>query len=180
MFDYKKENVKKIDFTKTTEVNKAISAVSKGYAKLRGELHAVLVAAARHSVLHSDASCMTNLVNSLGNDVNKRNGIDKWVRKYTTLTWGKDAIGNPKYLGKNKVYSFIEDGENVPFYKMDTVADANSMVFDDENLFRIVQGLISKSGKETAALSETGRAFVDTIATAMTQFAPKEEKKKAA
>ena len=128
MFEYN-DKVTKVDFNDNQAVDKAIRAVTTGYAKYKPMLHAALVGCALHAVKHNDASKLTSLYNGLGDEINKKNGIMKWIEKFTSLQYKKNKAGVFMFIGKtvNKKneYAFVIEGEAIPFYDMPEVKKAN-------------------------------------------------------
>ncbi len=167
--------VKKIAID-TKAINNEIAAVAKTSSALAPRIQACLAACSFHAVEHKDCSLLTNLWNSLGNSINKRNGINAWVRKYTSFMLTTDKAGVVKFLGKNKEYTFDTAGEFVAFYDMPEVDKMNSQPFD------IIASLLSLV-KRAEKASEKGeikgtkpKALFNAIEKLATEYAPKEEK----
>lgn len=168
-------NVKKIP-VEAKAISKEIQSVSKASSALAPRIHAVLVACAYHAVQHKDASLVTNLWNSLGNSVNKRNGINSWLRKYTSLTLGKDASGVPRFLGKNKEYTFDTAGENVAFYAMPDSDETNSLPFDLVKAFMSLIKRAEAANKKGTIKNAKARALFTAVEKVAIEYLPKEDK----
>ena len=170
MFKYDETNPKIA--TDTVVLNKAIKSVIGQSAKLGPRLHAVIVACALHSVEHKDASLLTNLYNGLGNSVNKKNGINIWVRKYTSLILKPDKAGILKFIGKSKAYTFDLAGEDNPFYDMPEV-EAAAQPFDLMAMFnRLVTKAENKKDEITDATQVLLLSKLEAISKEFTPVAP--------
>lgn len=168
--------VKKIA-VETKAINKAIKSVATASAALAPRIQAVLIACAYHAVEHKDASLVTNLWNSLGNSVNKRNGINAWLRKYTSLVLTTDKAGVAKFLGKNKEYTFDIAGETVAFYDMPEVEAANSKPFDIIAWLGTAVKRIEAANKKGEIKGAKPKALFFAIEKLADEYAPKEEAK---
>lgn len=168
---YVENKVEKIDATSNDKLDKAISKVVKQVSSMQAQLHAVLVACVTHANLHKDASKLTYLMQNLSDSVNKKNGIDIWIKKYTSLSYGKNKLGQAMYLDKDKKYTFILEGEQIPFYDMPETKKANKPL-TDMLLIAALKGLIAKGSKEGTELTDKGLALIDTLASVFQTFAP--------
>lgn len=171
-------NVKKIAID-AKAINAAIKSVATKSATLAPQIHAVLFAAAAHSVEHKDGSLVTNLWNSLGNSVNKKNGIGQWLNKYTSLRLSTDKAGVAKWLGKNKEYTLDIKAEFIAFYDMPEAEKLNSQPFD---IIASLLSLVKRAEKahEKGEIKGTKpKALFNAVEKLAMEYAPKEEKPKA-
>ena len=170
-------NVKKIP-VETKAINKEIASVAKSSAALAPRIQACLAACAYHAVDHKDCSLLTNLWNSLGNSINKRNGINAWVRKYTSFTLTTDKAGVVKFLGKNKEYTFATAGEFIAFYDMPEVDKMNSQPFDIiASLLSLVKRAERAHGKGEIKGAKP-KALFNAVEKLAMEYSPKDEKPK--
>lgn len=171
-------NVKKIAID-AKAINAAIKSVATKSATLAPQIHAVLFAAAAHAVEHKDGSLVTNLWNSLGNSVNKKNGIGQWLNKYTSLRLTTDKAGVAKWLGKNKEYTLDVKAEFIAFYDMPEAEKLNSQPFD------IIASLLSlvkraeKAHEKGEIKGAKPEALFNAVEKLAMEYAPKDEKPKA-
>lgn len=169
-------NVKKLAIDAKV-INAAIKSVATSANALAPRIHAVLFAAAAHAVEHKDGSLVTNLWNSLGNSVNKKNGIGQWLNKYTSLRLSTDKAGVAKWLGKSKEYTLDVKAEFIAFYDMPEAEKLNSQPFD------IIESLLSLVKRAERAYEKgeikgaKPKALFNTIEHLAEEYKPKEEVK---
>ena len=141
-------------------IKKFVSRDSK--SGLRDELQGLLVACAKHAVEHTSADKLTNLWNQLPDHWNKKNGVGKWISKFTSYELKKDKAGTVKFLAKTvlnqKQHAFVAEGEGTPFWVVDGVEQANSKPF---SLAEALFALVKKADKK--AETSFDKALLDTL-----------------
>lgn len=156
--------VSRIDSTNPKAIDKAIKALNKSGRKFGLMVHAALVAAVEHSVMHSDASKVTALWEACGSYSNKR-GLQMWLSEYTHLTLKKDAAGVTKFLGRDPEtgtasYIFIIAGADIPFFDMQKVKDTDDKPWD---FVASAYALLTKAEKQEKAgkLDDKGKLLLN-------------------
>lgn len=173
MFDFKVNVMPKDDKAIKALETRVLRAYTSKNA--RENLHLLLCAHVLHAIANKSADRLSNLFNALPNTANKQ-GIRIWVQEYTTLEFGKDAAGNPKFIGKDKLYGWKgkEHGGYTlgmvnPFYDMAKVKHAADKPFNFDDLIKAALDKAAKARKE-GKLNEYDAMEAEAIAIAVAEF----------
>lgn len=154
-------------------IEKLIKSTAKSYTALKPKLHQALLSAAMHAVDTNDTTLVSRFWDAFGNEINKRNGIAKWLGEYTNLQYRKAKNGTMQWLKpkKENAVTLDEMAKDMPFYSMPAADKANnSAPFSLHNLLeRLLTRAENKQSegklndyetKELTAINKAYKAFI--------------------
>lgn len=150
MFDFNK--FPRIDHLNVKALDKASKAVLKAYnSDAVGPLfHNLLIAEVKHAIHHKSGNRLTKLWNDLPPTVNAY-GVLTWITTFTSLVYSdkKGFIGKRDEETKDRLWTFLIEGEATPFYAMPKVKNQkNNLVW---SFFAAIDRTIAKGKKEIEA-----------------------------
>jgi hypothetical protein len=150
-----------IDFTDEKALDRAIEAVATMSGKLAPKIHSALVACLHHALANSGGTDkLNNLYSKLGDHINKRNGVDVWLREFTSLEYRKNKAGTNMWLFKKGDKVFMEEGAITPFYTMKKVKQGNKPA---PELFAAFVGLIARFEKLEPSMDDARKQFLQQL-----------------